>query len=646
MKTYRGFSKGNQTMKQKLLTRLVAGIVGGVAAVGGIGLAQAGQIDLTPTNVAREVIPDNALAINAPAISYRFISDIDARSQDRTHQVQFILEEGTFVDGIDFRTAFSITSNTPANNSVLTQTTDGLEPTSDNPVAVPAYANDRAWYTVDAIGLSTDKKIAFVTFTIKQSPAFGLVNQPLVTLNASTNRLAAGGVLTNQAAASAPGVYDTPVVATNKAKLDGLYDVVGDVTASCGEIKDLYLNIKDFVNPTAGAGVLANESTATEGEHVQPGHSDRKVLISFPTNLKLTFTPSNGDAKLAAGSATFAGTGTGTIPSFVSSTLINLGRLRVSQSGYGYDIDLTNQYLLSGLVTASTAISGNTGKPELEKLRVVVSATDGFSEDGKLHLDTGANCSTSTVAGASANITAANKNGPITLDGTAPAAALSTTGGPVYVCYTVSGTDDIPPSSFSAVGTLVKASNADTTNLFREQNNVCDGSLYALGGGIKIDVRNYASKRFGNDNGWISTIRFINNSESRTAKVYGQIIQTDGKYGPWGLITELAPRAVKNISSDVIDDKLTEAPIAGSANGDSSADAAGAAGENGAAPRLRITSNNGSTLRVQNYVLNPSTGQVLEFSGAQGVDFDPTATRSPDTSQTLSQDAEAGLNGK
>lgn len=61
----------------------------------------------------------------------------------------------------------------------------------------------------------------------------------------------------------------------------------------------------------------------------------------------------------------------------------------------------------------------------------------------------------------------------------------------VQVCYTAPGTTNIPAASFSAVATLAKATTTDNA----EQDNVCGGNLFSLGGGLKIDVRNYASSK-------------------------------------------------------------------------------------------------------------------------------------------------------
>jgi hypothetical protein len=100
---------------------------------------------------------------------------------------------------------------------------------------------------------------------------------------------------------------------------------------------------------------------------------------------------------------------------------------------------------------------------------------------------------------------------------------------------------------------------------------------------------------------------------------------------------------VVNLTSIQIDEKLTNGPDAGAANnGHATPQEYGAS-----APRLRITASGTNSLRVQNYMVNPATGAVLEFSSAQGVDFDQEPSRAPEyEGQYISQDARTGLNGK
>ena len=140
-------------------------------------------------------------------------------------------------------------------------------------------------------------------------------------------------------------------------------------------------------------------------------------------------------------------------------------------------------------------------------------------------------------------------------------------------------------------------------------------------------------------------MRIINNSDTRTADVWAQLIHQDGKIGNSGkIIDALAPRAVMNMTAAQIEAKLTTAPNAVTAANNGAGAAAVSA--NGA-PRLRITSNSGSTLRVQNYLFNSNTGAIFEASASQGVDFEGTASRAPASEgQYQDQDANSGIDLK
>jgi len=602
-------------MKQKLLAHLILGAFAGVAAVG---VAQAGQITASSTNVAREVITTDIQTINSPTISYRFAGDIDATVQDQEFQVQFTLEDG-------------------ANWGAVLPTDDAftITPTAGTDSGLPGVGG--VAFTVVAKGFDNPlaPTVLFATIRVPTgaNPTWGdvLLDQPIVTLN--------GGFTT------------TPATVVKLKTLVG--DLVADFTTSgkCADNKSLFVNFKHFKllsSPTAIAGA----GNGVADEHTRGG-TDRAGIINFPTNILVQLATSTGTTKVDVSNANlkFAGVATGAEPAFISTTLANLGTLNLKQNATGYDVNLTNQYMLAGtlpatgLLQAATATQIN-GNVEVEKVDVVVTASNGFAPLSNVFLSTTSNCA-AAIPGSNVAITALNAAGPITL--TVPTgvvnASFGPTGtGPIRVCYDVATVvTPIPLSAFTAVGTVDKA-NAGAG--FNEQNNVCNGNLYSLGGGIKIDVRNYANSA--DPTGWMSVIRLINNNESRTVDVFGQLIQVDGLYGPWGKIATLAPRAVSNMTAAQIDALLVNAPAAGALkDGDSVAQST----TTGA--RLRITSENSSSLRVQNYMVNPATGAVMEFSSAQGVDFEGTVDRAPldpnggnQSGQYISQDAAAGLNGK
>lgn len=600
-------------MKQKLITRLVLASLAGAAAFS----AQAGQIQASSVSIAREVITTDTQKVAAPSISYRFAGDVDARVQAQTFQVQFTLESGEWSTD---------TADTPllADFSL----TDGVSGT--------VYGGT---VTLDKSGFSTDKKTLYATFTVAQGAA-ALVKQPIISLNA-----AAGA---------------------NKAKVVGLKTVVGDVTAdntgTCASTKSARMNIKHFVglaNPTA---IADGASNGTADEHVRSGATNAATIMTFPTNIGVKFAASTGSMKLAAGGSKFfdgsaagavahtaiaAGVvtpGTAHIGATATETIARLGVVHLVQNASGYDSNLTDVYSLADASATSvgTAFVGtattNTGEVEAKNLSVAVSASNGFVVGGSVYATTLANnCAAGSALGA-VSVTAANAAGPITLSLNSAALFGASGTNPVQICYSVpvANTVSIPSSSFTAVGTLTKA---DAGAGFNEQNNVCNGSLFSLGGGIKIDVRNYASSA--ETSGYQSVIRVINNSDSTTADVWAQVIHQDGKLGNYGKLGDLSPRAVMNLTAAQIDAALTTASTAPAANTGAAKPAAGTQ-----APRLRITSSNGSSLRVQNYLFNSATGQILEGSNAQGVDYDATAGRVGQVDQAISQDANSGLNLK
>lgn len=595
-------------MKQKLLTRLILGAFAGAAAVGTV---QAGQITASSTNVAREVITTNTQTIVSPVISYRFAGDIDATVQAQEFQVQFILEGGALWVGLPSADAFNIT------------------PTAGTDAGLPGVGGTD--FAITSQGISADGTTLWATITVPVAPAGvwtdSLLDQPIITLNAAG--------------------------ATTGATINNLYSVVGDIVNDyntrgvCTDNKNLFVNFRHFKLLANPAAIAVETTNGIGDEHTRGGATNRAGIINFPTNIRPAIATSTGNAKVNGSAANLQFTGTaGT--SFVSTTIANLGTVTLVQNATGYDSNLTNQYLLNavpGLSNVGVAAVNN-GYVEVEKVDVTVSATNGFVVNGTLWLDTGVGCATAVVSGGTVptTITALNAAGPITLSiGTAQVnAAFGATGtGPVHVCYGVAGIGTpIPLSAFSAVALVDKANAGVNLN---EQNNICNGNLYSLGGGVKIDVRNYANSQQTANTGWMSVIRLINNSEVRTIDVWGQMIHADGTYGAWGKLTDLAPLAVLNLTSAAVDALLVNAP-------------ATAVGLNGPAvsqdlarggSRLRITSNAGSTLRVQNYLYNPASQNFIEASSTQAVDFEGNTDRAPvNEGQYQSQDAFLGINGR
>ena len=136
-----------------------------------------------------------------------------------------------------------------------------------------------------------------------------------------------------------------------------------------------------------------------------------------------------------------------------------------------------------------------------------------------------------------------------------------------------------------------------------------------------------------------------------TADIFAQLIYADGTYGPYGVLPALAPRAVANYSNAQLEALLNTTPAATNPFGGNTVytQTAGAAvvnrGTAGIGDRVRFVSNNGTTLRVQSFMLLP-TGNLLDTTNAQGVDFENSGDRVPlngRDAQPVSQDAINGL---
>ncbi|SMC29435.1 hypothetical protein SAMN02745857_03833 [Andreprevotia lacus DSM 23236] len=547
----------------------------------------AGDTMPLPTAIAREVITDNAQTLSSPSLSFRFTHDVDGRTAASTFQMQYTLDSGALWNDVGDASQIKLA--------------DGVSGTPLTQGSGPGQ------FQVVALALSADRKTLFTTLTVNGV----LVQQPIITLAGGTG---------------------------NAPTLRNLKQVVGDVGSCDTSVKTLAVGIKHYLalsNPQA----LATDSNATPGEHLVIGARIYQTLLMFPTNLLVAITSSTGNASLSANNnfSAFLGNpgsfdaNTGQSWSYVSPTLANLGFISLKQNSMGYDLDLAHQYLLnnngsSGLSATATA-SSNAGAIETQRFDVVLNASPAPANGSKLFLSSNDNCS-NPISGSNVTL-GSSTTMPITLSvGTSQLVnALSQR---LYVCYDVSGSNNIPSSRFTvASATLVKAAN-NPGNPLAEQNNSCSGSLYSLANTIKIDVRNYAAN--GRTDGWLSVLRIINTSENQTADIYGQYILANGNYGRWGKLLTLAPRATAMVSPQDVADKLRNAPTY---NGPAENAAPSA---DGAAARLRITSDTSDSLRVQNYLFNPISQNFIEASGAQGGDLNGN-------SQTLSQDAQSGLNG-
>lgn len=586
-------------MKQKQLSILAASLVAAFAA----NVASAGQIQSSSTAIAHEVIVNDAQAVSAPPVSYRFSGDVDATLTAQSFQIQLILTDATF--------------KTAGTKDAIT-----LVDNSGNLIPV-------AKYTVGTPTLSGDGKVLFVNISFPQAAGSTFVT-PAVRFNDTVSNAAAAGPLSTGTAGVA-------------ATVTGLYTKVGAVQPCTNLIPTLGVSVKHFANVSASTQATDALNANPANEHTRVGSTNDGILFSFPTNLSIGLVassvnlarvdPSTGNLLFkgtAAASATDA-----TLNGFRSTTVAQLGYIKVNQDAMGSDSGSNTAYALStgGVTFGANAATKTTGAVELKSYDIAITANQGFAIGSTVGLSTTRDTYTAPASGAilSPAVTSTTGNTITLTNTTLTAAELAA---PLYVFYTVPGTSVIPVSTFSATATLTKA--AGTTTYLNEQNNSCTKPLAGLVGGVKVDVRNYATSK---NQGWASYIRLINPSETNTATVYGQLIHSDGSYGGWGQITTLAPRAAANFSSTEIDAKLTGSPAT---NGTGYVAGNVAPVAQGLGERLRVTAEGVSALKVQNYLLNGSNGNFIEASSSQGVDFDSSTDRAYD-SQLNDQDAQRGL---
>jgi hypothetical protein len=258
------------------------------------------------------------------------------------------------------------------------------------------------------------------------------------------------------------------------------------------------------------------------------------------------------------------------------------------------------------------------------------------------------NTNIATVSFSHANlVAAANTGADATLLGSTGAGTTSAvfypsiTNDRFYINYITSGAA-IPQSTFTGTVTLQK--ETDSTNGTEQENLSCVGELAGLGGGLKIDVRNFYPYNPANPGSeWVGVLRVINNSETVDADLTGQYIRADGKYGKWGSLGTLPARGARYFLSSEIFNALntntnTTLPKDNSGSGGLTAEAGlGAQPPN---TRIRISSASASTLRVQSYIYNATTRALVEVSGSQGADFD---TYERTTRDSIEQDAQTGI---
>ena len=614
----------------------VAFAIASVLAVAA-GSANAGQIDSSSATLATEVIYSNAQVVRAPSKSYSFAGDIDARTNEQRLQLQYTLAKGTWAVGTgQLFTAVNTAVDVSAAQLLKVVYLDGA---NANQTTLPGG-------TVVSAFLTADAKTAVFNVTVPVG-ATNLMKTPIFTINS------------------------LGVLGTSNIGVSNLFDVAG-ATACVAPDAALNISFKHFSNHTGGVNVLTEASP--DSEHLRAGSANEARLLNFTQNLKFDFTPSSkaGQTDAATLNKTLLGSnwtgqnrvGIAPAAAIVPPALVvgatsqyYMGFVKLSQRGTGLDTNYAKVYgktaaptapasfVATDFTTPATA-AANVGAIEFAKYSVTLNLPAAWPTGTAIVVTNGA--AAAALGGVTATLNAARTQ--VVIDATNAAGALALANG-AYVFAQFNGSSAIPQtSSVVAEAAIVKAPAAATTQ-FAEQNNVCAGTFTGIGGGVKIDVRNYAAYATFGATGPATTVRIINNSETTTADVYGQMIYADGTYGAWGQLGSLKPREVLNMANKDVEAKLTNAaaatnPFGAAAVGYEAKGGTAVVGgtKAGISDRLRIVSNTGSTLRVQSYMVVGST--VIDTSNAQGVDFENMRDAVPanqNDAQPISQDAINGL---
>lgn len=607
------------------LTKVAFAVASALVVAGG---AHAGQIDSSSATLAIEVIKSDVQVVRAPSKTYNFAGDIDARTNEQRLQLQYTLAKGAWAVGAgNLITAADTLVDVSALGTVKASYVDGANAPQ---VVFPAGT------AVNAFVTNGGKTLVF-NITVPVG-ANNLLRTPSITINPLA--LGAGNV----------GVT-------------GLFTVAG-ATACVAPDSNLDINFKHFTNHT-GAAVLQTVASP-DSEHVRQGSTNDARLLNFTQNLDFQFTPAAMASRTSAASlnqtlaapANYSGALLAGFP--FANVNHYLGRVNLRQKSNGLDLDYTHTYgdSVAPFVPGNPFIPGDfsypgvagatvaTGVVELANAAIAVTVPSTWPAGTVL---TARDNAGAAVAGITAPAYVAGQTSIVLSATTAPAAAALANG--VHLFATFPGTGLIPQSGgLVTVASLVKAPSVSAPDL-SEQNNTCSGTLAGIGGGIKIDVRNYAAYATFGDNGPATTVRLINNSETQTADIYAQMIYADGTYGAWGQLPTLKPREVMNMSNKAIEALLTNAaatanPFGAAAVGYTAKGGASVVGGSkaGISDRLRIVSNTGSTLRVQSYMVVGNS--VIDTSNAQGVDFENARDAVPanaQDSQPVSQDAINGL---
>lgn len=674
----------------------VAAAVTALFAVSGSMAASISQSGLT---VAREVISANATStqtIKAPAASYNFDNGPTANafsSQD------FNVTLALNVNGGDGTPEWG--ANVPTYKTIAAVRRNSANAVV--PVVAAGHVDAGAVVFIRLMGVdAVDSKTQRFRFRLENqsaasvslgdlqvsfnsvNPGQGAAAPYILTPNAGTFD---AGAAANNPLAVAPvtteynnigklaGAANAATVATGAGETK--FFNAGAGTANCGEdLRRITLLARNYIG--SGTGVEGESSGAllsaitnngyivfgtALGVKVEVGAAKNRATDPTSNNVLLTIPTASGVANdvMALGRVVFTNTpgldtwdtattgqyykfsptaahgGTNEFTAGVSST----GDVDVNQgAGNALALTITSS---NGFATGTTFALSNSPTCDAVGASLVTAfsgATTAGATTASISYTTAQLISLVTGAAATSSLISPSVGTYAALFGAAPGAGNNG----FYLCMKVpGGSVQIPQSSFSAVAKLLKD---DTT----EQTNVsCPGDLAGLGGGVKIDVRNFYPYTSDTQE-WISVLRVINNSETVDADLTFQYIRADGKYGQWGQVVKADGTTVdklpargaryftsKEIAAIATKNTTTAALFDNTGAGGTTAPAGQAVAPN---TRVRVSSNAASTLRVQNYMFNTRTLQLVEVSASQGADFVNVESSARDH---IDQDAQTGI---
>lgn len=550
-------------MKIKLLSALIASAFAGVATT-----ASAGVIQASYKNYASEVFGTNAVSLTAPTVNYALALPLSGTPAN----------PNSFTISWTLPTGGEFVAAPPTNFIQLL------------PVTGPAQLDA----TPTSVVLSADRKTLTAGFTVTTNYSVG-----------AQIVLGAGGPVAVTAVGT---ILGAPAITNGCGNDIASVEVAVRLQNAAGSEFDSNFPGASNTTPIVQSSVAVSVTAKDSATYTTPERSKVDVLIG---SLGLKFTT---DADVTLGSISLLNIGSVNIANKTTTGLFDLnGTLPYSTRNLG----------TGGVQGVGFGTNPNTsiGIVEANSLKVDVSGSFlTAANGGSFFASTAADCTAVLEAG---TIATDGKSATVTLPG-GDVIALAQAGGPlpVYMCYATNNTKVIPTSQFAVTG----GSLGKFANSLEAPNPVCPSPIYNLqSNGVKVDVRNYIPQVATNASGWYSVVRIINTDDQQTVSPVIQallasgvlgastsldaVVSTNGTSGPF------KPREVRYYTTQALD-----AALGAASNGPTY----GAADVGGNA-RLRISAPS-SSLRVQNYVYNPATGNFVEASAAQS-DEGPAATQ-------------------